>query len=119
LSKGVKHDQNKTRWSLLPWREVEEIVRVLMHGSREYNDYNWQKVENGRERYFNAAKRHLLAWWQGERPDPESKLPHLAHAACCILFLMWLDNEEDRKEYTKLFTDDEDTFEDDKDQRHN
>ena len=23
--------------------------------------------------------RHLLAWWQGEENDPESKLPHTYH----------------------------------------
>ncbi|WNV90281.1 dATP/dGTP diphosphohydrolase domain-containing protein [Umezawaea sp. Da 62-37] len=30
---------------------------------------------------FDACQRHLLAFWAGEELDPESGLPHLAHAA--------------------------------------
>ena len=40
-----------------------------------------------------ACHRHLQAWWSGERLDKESGLPHLAHAVCCLLFLMWGDDE--------------------------
>ena len=54
---------------------------------------NWQQVDNAKERYFNACHRHLQAWWSGERLDSESGLPHLAHAVCCLLFLMWGDDE--------------------------
>jgi hypothetical protein len=39
-------------------------------------------------RPFSAAMRHLWAWWKGEQADPETGLPHLAHAACCLMFLM-------------------------------
>jgi hypothetical protein len=39
-------------------------------------------------RVFGAMMRHSWAWWRGERTDPESGLPHLHHAACCIAFLM-------------------------------
>jgi hypothetical protein len=33
--------------------------------------------------------RHLLAFWSGEETDPESGLPHLAHALCGLMFLHW------------------------------
>jgi hypothetical protein len=39
-------------------------------------------------RPFNAAMRHLWAWFRGERCDPERKLPHLAHAAVNCMFLL-------------------------------
>ena len=32
--------------------------------------------------------RHIFAWWGGEDKDPETGFSHLAHAACCLLFLM-------------------------------
>jgi hypothetical protein len=35
-----------------------------------------------------AALRHLIRWWRGEKIDPDSGLPHLAHAACSIFFLL-------------------------------
>ena len=38
--------------------------------------------------------RHLIAWRKGELIDPESKLPHLAHAGCNLIFLNWQDNNE-------------------------
>ncbi|WP_228144548.1 dATP/dGTP diphosphohydrolase domain-containing protein [Moraxella lacunata] len=29
-----------------------------------------------------------------EMVDGESGLPHLAHAVCCLIFLMWFDGSE-------------------------
>jgi hypothetical protein len=93
---GFKADADKPRWDLLPLREVEDIVRVLTVGARKYADHNWQKVPEARRRYFAAALRHLVAWERGERADPETGLPHLAHAGCCLLFLAWFDNAAER-----------------------
>ncbi len=87
---GRKDDGGKPRWDLLPWGAVEQIVKVLDYGAKKYEPHNWKKLENPDERYFSAALRHLVAWRGGERLDPESKLPHLAHAACSILFLLAL-----------------------------
>ena len=91
--KGRKFDGGKPRWSLLPWHEVGEVVKVLTVGAIKYEDDNWKRVPNGRDRYFSACMRHLTAWWNGERLDPETKLNHLAHAGCCILFMLWIDNQ--------------------------
>lgn len=91
---GTKYDQEKPRWSLLPWKETEQVVQVLTHGSKKYDDFNWQKVPNARDRYFSAAMRHLIAWKNNEKMDGETKLPHLASVICNILFLMWMDNNE-------------------------
>ena len=88
---GRKSDAGKPRLSLLPWRAVQQIVAVLEFGAAKYGADNWQRVPGARQRYFDAAMRHLLAWWDGERLDAESGLPHLAHAGCCILFLLWYD----------------------------
>lgn len=90
---GVKYDKDKARWDLLPWREVAEVVAVLTHGAKKYADDNWKSVEDSEDRYFAAAMRHLTAWWEGDCYDPESKQHHLAHAVCCLLFLMWFDLE--------------------------
>jgi hypothetical protein len=89
---GVKHDVEKERWDLLPVSSVRDVVRVLGFGAAKYSVDNWQKVPDARRRYYAAALRHLVAWWDGERLDPESRLPHLAHAACCVLFLMWFED---------------------------
>lgn len=90
---GHKADADKLRFDLLPVGPVTDIVRVLTFGAKKYADDNWQKVPNRRRRYYAAGMRHFLAWWRGEKLDPETKLPHLAHLGCCVLFLLW--NDED------------------------
>ncbi len=85
---GRKDDMGKSRFDLLPVSAVEQIVKVLNFGAQRYADDNWQKVPNLEARYYAALQRHLTAWRQGELVDEDSGLPHLAHAGCCLLFLL-------------------------------
>lgn len=87
---GVKGDSGKDRWDLLPWAETEQVVKVLTFGAKKYDDNNWQKVTE-KPRYIAAAFRHIIARVKGEHMDQETGLPHLAHAVCCLLFLLWHD----------------------------
>lgn len=55
---GVKKDEGKLRWSLLPWDAVEEVVKVLMFGANKYTfrfDNKWQALF----RVSNASKLRL------------------------------------------------------------
>ena len=85
---GQKHDAQKDRWDLLPTAAVRQIVKVLTFGATKYGDQNWEFVAEARRRYYAATMRHLTAWWEGEENDMETGLSHLAHAGCCILFLL-------------------------------
>lgn len=84
---GMKHDGGKPRLSLIPGVALLEIAEVLEYGARKYAEGNWKQVRPLR-RYLDAALRHLHAVADGEDLDPESGLPHLAHAGCSILFLL-------------------------------
>lgn len=88
---GRKDDAAKPMWDLLPYGEVEKIVEVLTFGAKKYAPDNWKKVPDAQRRYFAAMMRHLTAHQRGEDNDPESGLSHLAHAGCCLLFLMHFD----------------------------
>lgn len=88
---SIKHDAGKWRFSLLPLDAIRDVIGVLEFGAGKYAVDNWKTVPHGRQRYFDASIRHITAWWGGEKYDPESHLPHLAHAVCCLLFLMWFD----------------------------
>ena len=90
--KGIKHDSEKLRWSLVPFDAMEEVVKVLEYGAKKYAPDNWKHVDNGEERYFNAMMRHLVAYRNGERKDPDSGLSHISHAICSGLFLLWKEN---------------------------
>ncbi len=80
---------------MLPWSVVSKVVDVLGYGADKYAPDNWKHVDNWRERYFNAMQRHILAWWDGERNDHETGYHHLAHAGCCLLFLLARDLQEE------------------------
>lgn len=87
---GKKYDQGKPQWNLLPWLAVEEVVKVLTFGAKKYAPDNWRRVADARNRYSAAALRHISAFMRGEEQDPETGLHHLAHATCCLLFLLEL-----------------------------
>jgi hypothetical protein len=87
LDEGTKHDQGKMRWDLLPAESVEQVIEILMFGAEKYEPYNWAKGIKY-SRVFAACMRHLWAWWRGETVDPESGKNHLAHACCCLFFLL-------------------------------
>jgi hypothetical protein len=88
---GRKFDDGRLRFSLIPWDALCMVVPVLEHGAEKYGVNNWRHVPDGRRRYFDAAMRHLVAWWGGERVDVETGQSHVAHAVASLLFVLVLD----------------------------
>lgn len=90
LTEGVKFDGGKIRLELFsPWF-LEEVGKVLTSGAEKYDDHNWAKgIRN--MRLVGATLRHVFAYMRGEVNDPEFGYHHLAHAACCIMFLVHQD----------------------------
>jgi hypothetical protein len=91
LKTGVKFDQEKPQWTLVPFKAFDHVVEVLTIGARKYAPDNWKKVPNARQRYIDAAFRHMSAYAGGEKLDDETGKNHLAHAVCCLLFLLAFD----------------------------
>ena len=92
MKNGVKFDNEKPRWDLLPLILLSGVVRVLTFGARKYADDNWMKVPDGKRRYYAAMMRHVSAWQGGEQNDPETGESHLDHAMCCMIFLKHFDD---------------------------
>jgi hypothetical protein len=86
-SEGRKDDGGKPRMDLIPPELLFGVADVLHYGAEKYAARNWEKGMSW-GRVFGAMMRHMWAWWRGERIDAESGLPHLAHAGCCVAFLM-------------------------------
>jgi hypothetical protein len=91
---GRKFDGGKLQYGLLPPLALRETVKVLTFGAEKYEPDNWKRVPDSHRRYFDAAQRHLWAYKEGEVNDPESGVNHLAHALCCIMFMLDLDEEK-------------------------
>ena len=87
VPKFIKDDNAKTRYDLLPPELLEETARVLTFGAQKDSAHNWAQGASW-SRYFSAMMRHMWAWWRGEDNDPETGFSHLAHAACCLSFLI-------------------------------
>lgn len=85
--KAQKHDQEKTDLSLLSSIAIMKIGEVMTFGKRKYAAHNW-RAGFAWSRLLAAALRHIISYMGGEDTDPESGLSHLAHAACCIMFLL-------------------------------
>ena len=87
MEEGRKYDKDKNPLELLPVDALEHVGWILQHGAKKYEPRNWEKgMAWGR--LYGAALRHLFAFWRHEDIDEETELGHLAHAACCILFLL-------------------------------
>jgi len=93
--KGAKFSEGKLRYDLLPDREIQEIVQVLTDGAKRYAPNNWKQVSDPINVYYAALERHIKAWRLGILKDSDSGRTHLSHAGCCLLFLMWFNNENE------------------------
>ena len=91
---GTKNDLRKTRIGLIPTEAIEQIGKAFTHGAAEYGDYNYRKGIDY-SRLYDAALRHLNAFWGGEDLDPDSGLPHLALAGSEICMLIAMGDEHD------------------------
>lgn len=94
---AVKHDSDKTDWSLMPFEAIEEINKVLEFGAKKYEAHNWKRGGGFKyTRILNSLLRHIFAYIRGEDNDPESGLSHLAHAGCNIVFLLYYNKYKEK-----------------------
>jgi hypothetical protein len=96
LTEGTKYDDGKLPLDLWSPDALEETARVLAFGAQKYEAYNWAKGIKY-SRVFSALLRHLWAFWRREKLDKETGIHHLAHAMCCLMFL--LHYEMNRRKY--------------------
>ena len=86
---NIKADAGKPPMGDLPLTALRVVSRVFGHGNAKYEQDNWAKKDVATlRRYAGACLRHLEARQRGERIDPESGLPHLAHAIASLLIAL-------------------------------
>lgn len=78
----------KPKISDTPTIGIREMGKVFTMGAAKYGRFNWRKHTVSSSVYYDAAFRHLSAWFEGEDTDPESGLSHLAHVMACMNILM-------------------------------
>jgi hypothetical protein len=86
MSNAPKYDGGKLPMHLIPPAFLRAIAAVLAFGAKKYAAWSWTKGKEWSKDY-SAIQRHLSDWYDGIDTDIESGLPHLAHAACDLMFL--------------------------------
>jgi len=87
IEPGTKFDFGKPPLDLISVEAQIQEAMVLDFGRKKYDAHNWRKGMSW-SRVIGAALRHISAFNRGEDKDPETGLSHLAHARCCISFLL-------------------------------
>ena len=96
--KGVMTEP-KAPIQLIPSQYIFGLADILLHGMKKYAANNWMRGMSW-STVYGGVQRHLNAWYLGEDTDPESKLKHLFHAACGIMFLTFYAYGPKASEYT-------------------
>lgn len=86
LGSGARFNGGKIDFSLIPLSTMVDEARVWEYGKAKYAAWNWAKGMDWSVP-FACLMRHMAAWQKGEECDPESGLPHLAHAMCNLRML--------------------------------
>ena len=72
--------------SVIPLPALHAIGLAMLEGSLKYGRHNYREAGIRYSVYYDAAMRHMDAWWEGEDIDEDSGLPHpIKAAACCVV----------------------------------
>lgn len=77
----------KAPLSTVPAGVMAEVGIAMLEGARKYGRHNYRVAGVRASVYYDAAMRHMMAWWEGEDIDPDSGLPHPVKAIACLAVL--------------------------------
>ena len=92
-TKALRYNEGKPRWSLVDFKSMEPLVKVLMFGAEKYAPENWKNDMNLNE-ILDSGQRHLGPMIDGELHDPESGELHAGHLMCNMMFWVFHYNKK-------------------------
>lgn len=90
--KSDRFNYGKLKWSLVHFKSLSPLVRVLMFGAKKYSIDNWKKGLDEKE-ILESLSRHLFALMDGEEFDDESGESHIGHIMCNAMFYEYHSNK--------------------------
>jgi uncharacterized protein YuzB (UPF0349 family) len=96
---ALRYNQGKVQWSLVDYKSIEPMVRVLEYGCLKYSKDNWKKGMPASQ-IIESMLRHTFKLLEGELVDPESGIEHVGHIQCNAMFLAYVLRE--KPEYNDL-----------------
>jgi hypothetical protein len=79
-----KYGLAKVPLGLVPASSIIYQALAQRDGAGKYGPFNWREKPIKVSIFYDAALRHLLAWWDREELAEDSGVPHLGHALACI-----------------------------------
>lgn len=93
----------KAPMSTIPANVLAEMGVAMLEGASKYGRHNFRVAGVRASVYYDAAQRHLMAWWEGEDIDPDSGMSHITKLLACMAVLrdamhqgMWTDDRPPR-----------------------
>jgi hypothetical protein len=93
----------KAPLSTVPGNVIAEIGVAMLEGASKYGRHNYRVAGVRASVYYDAAMRHLIAWWEGEDEDPDSSMSHITKILACMTVLrdamhqeVWTDDRPPR-----------------------
>ncbi len=82
-----KYNEQKSEYHLVYKSFLDLISKVRQYGIKKHgSSFDWRTTPN--IMHYDAALRHIFAIFENEEYDKDSNLPHLAHAASNLMFLI-------------------------------
>ena len=96
-NQSLRYNEGKLDWTLIHFKSLEPMVRVMMFGAEKYEPDNWKKPTDLKT-LKQSLMRHATALIDGEELDSESNLPHAAHIMCNCMMYLYHKNHDQRSE---------------------
>ena len=59
--KALRYDSGKLDWTLIDFKSIEPLVRVMEYGAKKYSRDNWKNQCDDPMQHIRCAFRHLVA----------------------------------------------------------
>ena len=66
---------------------MAEVGVGMLEGTLKYGRHNYRAVGVRSSVYYDATRRHIDDWWEGEDLDADSRLSHVTKAICSLVVL--------------------------------
>lgn len=93
MEKAIRFNEGKPKWSLVHFKSLIPMIKVLEFGAEKYAPFNWQKPMDTTE-ILESLQRHLAALFDGEDLDEETGISHMGHIQCNAMFYNYHKNKK-------------------------
>ena len=73
--------------SCVPQNVLAEVGLAMLEGAAKYGRHNWRTSGARASCQYDAARRHLDDWWEGQDVDEDPGLSHVTKAIAALIVL--------------------------------